>query len=210
MNLSDMTAIVRRDLHDEEEAKYRWADTELERHITHAVKDFSEAVPLEQKVALATTPGSREIDISSLAGVVMVEAVEYPAGLFPKRYQRFSLWAGVLTVLGDAVPDGRDAGIYYGKLHSLTDESSTIPPKYEDLIATGAAGYAALEFAAYTANQVNVGGNSAQSRFLAFGREKLTQFKDELRRLGRKHRVRAREFYTPYYLPVSKTTDAGP
>ncbi len=210
MNLSDMVEIVRRDLHDEEEGKYRWTDPEIERHIAHAVNDFSGAVPLEQKETLATTLGSREIDISSLADVVMVEAVEYPSGRFPKKYQRFSLWVGILTILGDEVPDGRNACVYCGKLHSLTAESSTIPPKYEDLIATGAAGYAALEFAAYTANQVNVGGNSAQSQFLAFGREKLRQFKDELKRLGRKNSVRARAFYMPYRLPVSKTTDAGP
>ncbi len=210
MNLSDMRTLVRRDLRDEDSGNYRWSDSELERHIAHAVKDFSEAVPLEQKATVATTAGSREIDISTLADIVMVEAVEYPVGKFPKRYQRFSLWATTLVLLGAEVPDGGNACIYYGKLHTLSAGASTIPSKYEDLIACGATGYAALEWAAYAINQVNVGGTSSQSQFLIYGREKLTQFRGELRRLGRRQRIRVRQLYPPYYLPVARTSDGGP
>lgn len=210
MNLTEMTGVVRRDLHDEDEANYRWTDAELERHIAHAVRDFSEAIPLEQKATLATTPGSREIDISSLTGVVMVEAVEYPVGRFPPTSQRFSLWAGKLTLLGAEVPDGSNAGIYYGKLHTLDSENSTIPTRYEDLIAIGAAGYAALEWAVYAVNQVNIGGKETQRQFLALGREKLREFRRELARFSRRNRVKASQLYEPYHLPVSKTTDPGP
>src|SRR3972149_1752121 len=106
MNLTEMRTIVRRDLHDEDAANYRWSNDELDRHITHAVKELSEAVPLEQKATIATTSGSREIDISSLSDRIMVEAVEYPVGKFPQRYQRFALWGDTLTLLGDEVPDG--------------------------------------------------------------------------------------------------------
>ena len=61
MNLSEMRTIVRRDLHDEDDSNYRWSDDELDRHIAHALKDFSEAIPREQKVTQPTTSGSREI-----------------------------------------------------------------------------------------------------------------------------------------------------
>ena len=54
MTLSEMRTIVRRDLHDEDASNYRWTDDELDRHIAHAVKDFSEALPLEQKATKAT------------------------------------------------------------------------------------------------------------------------------------------------------------
>ncbi|UCH43497.1 MAG: hypothetical protein JSW16_02845 [Dehalococcoidales bacterium] len=47
MNLTDMRTIVRRDLHDEDAENYRWSNDELDRHIAHAVRDFSEAVPHE-------------------------------------------------------------------------------------------------------------------------------------------------------------------
>ncbi len=209
MNLTEMRTVVRRDLHDEDAANYRWTDNELDRHIAHAVKDFSETIPYEQKATKATTSGSREINISTITDRIMLEAVEYPVDKFPKRYQRFTLWADTLTLLGDEVPDGSNAYIYYGKLHTL-GESSTIPTIYEDLIAVGACGYASVEWAVYAINRVNVGGTPTPGEFLAWGKEKLNYFKAELKRLGRRNRVRVRSLYKPYEPPVSKSTDYGP
>ncbi len=210
MNLTGMRTIVRRDLKDEDAQNYRWTNDELDRHIAHAVKDFSEAVPYEQKAVKTTTSGSREIDISTVTNRIMVEAVEYPVDKFPKKYQRFSLWADILTLLGDEVPDGSNAYIYYGKLHTLDAAGSTIPSMYEDLVAVGACGYAAIEWAVYAVNRVNVGGTMTPGEFLAWGKEKLNYFKAELRRLGRRNRVRISQLYKPYYPVVSKSTDYGP
>ena len=210
MNLAEMRAIVRRDLHDEDDTNYRWTDDELDRHIAHAVKDFSEAIPYEQKAIKATASGSREIDISALTDRIVIEAVEYPVAQFPKKYQRYSLWSDTLTLLGDEVPDGSNAHIYYGKLHTLDATTSTILTKHEDLVATGACGYAAVEWAAYAINRVNVGGLMTPKEFLTWGKEKLKYFKAELKRLGRRNRVRVRSLYKPYYPPVSKSTDYGP
>jgi len=210
MNLSEMRAIVRRDLKDEDEANYRWTDDELDRHVTHAVRELSEAIPYEQKATKVTTLGSRDIDISSLSDRIMVQAVEYPVDNFPKRLQRFILWGDTITLLGDEVPDGSNAYIYYGKLHTLDASSSTSPPYLEDLIAAGACGYAAVEWAVYAINRVNVGGTMTPREFLAWGNEKLRVFKSELKRLGRRNRVRVRSMYKPYYPIVSKSTDYGP
>jgi hypothetical protein len=140
-----MLTLVRCDLHDEESERYRFSDDALTRHILRAVKDFSEAIPVEQTATAETTPGSHDVDISEITGRVIVEAAEYPAGKFPKCYQRFSIWGDTLTLLGEAIPDGSNAIIYYGGLHILEEESSTIPEMYEDLIAAGAAGYSAME-----------------------------------------------------------------
>jgi len=210
MNLTEMRTIVRRDLRDEDAANYRWTDDELDRHILHALKEFSEALPYEQKATKATTADSREIDISTITDRIMLQAAEYPVDKFPKHYQRYSLWADILTLLGDEVPDGSDAYIYYGKLHTLDATTSTIPPKHEDLVSTGAGGYAAIEWAAYAINRVNVGGTITPREFLTWGKERLRQFKEELRRLSRRNRVRVRSLYKPYYPPVSKSMDFGP
>ena len=210
MNLSDMRAILRRDLHDEDAGNYRWSDDELDRHITHATREFSEAIPLEQKETKATTSNSREIDISSLSDRIMVQAIEYPVDKFPKSYQRFSLWADTITLLGDTVPDGGDAYIYYGKLHTIDATSSTIPARFEDLVAGGACGYAAVEWAAFAINRVNVGGTITAGEFLNWGKEKLNYFRQELKRLGRRNRTRISQLYKPYHMPVSKATDYGP
>ena len=205
-----MRAIVRRDLHDEDANNYRWTNDELDRHITHAVKDYSEAIPYEQKAVKATTAGSREIDIASLSDRIVVEAVEYPVGNFPRRYQRFALWGDIITLLGDETQDGSNAYIYYGKLHTLGTTSSTIAAQHEDLIAAGAGGYAAVEWAIYAVNRVNVGGTTTAVELLGWGRDKLDFFHQELKRLGRKNRVRVRSLYRPFSPPVSKSVDFGP
>ncbi|MFC2001800.1 hypothetical protein ACFLUZ_04775 [Chloroflexota bacterium] len=210
MTLSEMRTIVRRDLHDEDSGNYRWTNDELDRHITHAVKDFSEYLPYEQKATKATTSGSRELDISVVTNRVMVEAVEYPVDNFPKSYQRFALWGETLTILGNEIPDGSNAYIYYGKLHTLDASSSTISVQHEELIAAGAGGYAAVEWAIYATNRVNVGGAVTPREFQDWGNERLKYFKQELRRLGRRNRVRVRSLYKPYYPIVSQTTDYGP
>ena len=210
MNLSEMRLLVRRDLHDEDSNNYRWTNDEIDRHITHAVKDFSEALPLEQRATIATTAGSREISISSLTSRILIEAVEYPAGQFPKRYQRFSLWQDILTLLGTEVPDGTDCYIYYAKLHTLDLSTSTIPARYEDLVATGACGYAALELAVYSVNRVNTGGSGTPLEWQELGKRKIDSFRSELKRLGSKNKVRVKQLYTPYNPIVSKTTDWGP
>ena len=114
------------------------------------------------------------------------------------------------AILGDEIPDGSNAYIYYGKLHTLDATSSTISTLYEDLIVAGAGGYAAVEWAVYAINRVNVGGTPTPGEFLAWGKEKLNYFRAELKRLGRRNRVRVRSLYKPYYPAVSKSTDYGP
>jgi hypothetical protein len=195
MDINTMRSILRRDLKDEEPTNYRWSDGELDGHITHAVKEFSEAVPLPAKATLPTTPSSRVIDISSLTDRVMVEVVEYPLDSFPPAYQRFALWGHALTLFGDEVPDGSNCNVYYGMLHTLDGQGSTIPTKHEDLIATGAEGYAAMEWASYAINRVSAGGTTTPAEFLNWGNQKLGQFRSELKRLGRRNQVRIRQLY---------------
>jgi len=195
MDLSTMRTVVRRDLKDEDAGNYRWSDDELDRHIAHAVKEFSEAVPLPTKAVLPTTADSRVIDISPLTERVMVEAVEYPLEQFPPRYQKFALWGHALTLFTDEAPNGANCHVYYGILHTLDAEGSTIDTKHEDLVATGAEGYAAVEWASYAINRVSVGGTTTPREFLAWGNDKLKQFRSELKRLGRRNRVRIRQLY---------------
>jgi hypothetical protein len=209
MTLTEMIALIRKDLHDEVSACYRWSDATLTRHIAHAVKEFSEAIPLKSIAAVDTTAGSRAVDISALTGRVMVEAVEYPVGQFPAVYPRFSLWGDSLILLGENVPSGAHCNVYYGQLHTL-GATSTIPAVYEDLITWGACGYAGIEYGLYTTDKVNNGGEKTPDELAAWGKEKLLMFRAELKRLGRKNKVRVNQLYTPFYPIQSQTTDPGP
>lgn len=196
MNLTDMITLVRRDLKDEV-TPYQWSDDELTRHIQRALKELSEGVPLLAKATLATTADSREIDISSLADRIMVQAVEYPIDKSPINYRRFSIWGDTLTIISGNVPDGSNACIYYGKLHTLDVTTSTIPPKYEDLVATGAAGYAAISASVYATDRVSVGGTMTPREYRMWGNERLRTFRDALQRLGRRQRIRIQQLYKP-------------
>jgi hypothetical protein len=209
MNLTDMRALVRRDLHDEDSGNYRWTDNEIDRHIAHAVKDFSLALPLEQKAALATTNGSREISITSLTNRVMIETVEYPPGQYPPSYQRFALWNDILTLLGEEIPDGSNCSVYYGKLHTLDVSSSTLPAQFEDLIATGACGFAAIQYCQYSINRINSGGPETVLHLQQWGLMQESSFRTELKRISKINRVRVRQLYTPYNPPASQSTDWG-
>jgi hypothetical protein len=171
MTLNEMRVLVRRDLHDEDENNYRWNDDEINRHILHAVKDVSEAVPAEQTTVIPTISGSRELDISGITDRIAIRAVEYPQNFFPKRFRRFSIWKNKLTIIDGETPAGGDACIYYEKMHTLDDSSSTVPQHLEELVICGACGYAAIEWAAYSVNRVNMGGRTP-AEFLRWERSK--------------------------------------
>src|SRR2546426_7991526 len=102
MNLTDMRARLRKDLHDEDATNYRWTDGVLDRHIQHAVREFSLALPLEAKTTLTTAAGSRELSIATLTDLVAVEAVEDSVGEYPPSYARFAVLLYTLTLLLDS------------------------------------------------------------------------------------------------------------
>ncbi len=167
MNLSEMRSRVRKDLHDEDAANYRWTDAELDRHIGRAVRELSLAIPLEAKTALTTGPNSRELSLTGIAGLIAIEAVEYPTGKYPPSYVQFSVWADTLAMLVQGAPIGGDpVNVYYGKMHTLDANGSTIPPQLEEVVATGAVAYAALEWASFATNRVNVGGQDTWRNYL--------------------------------------------
>ena len=206
-----MRARVRQDLHDEDASAYRWTDGELDRHIQHAVRELGLAVPLEAKATLTTTAGSRELSTSSLSDVVIVEAVEYPVDKYPPVYVPFSLWGSTLTLLVEDVPDGSESVyVYYGKLHTLDATSSTVPSALEDLVSMGTVGYAALEWASFATNRVNVGGTEVWRHYQDWGQERLDSFLKGLGSHSHRNRVKARQLYTGALPRPSQSTDWGP
>src|SRR3970040_2991788 len=84
--LSTLRGRLRRELHDEDAAVYRWTDNELDRHLLRAVQELSLVLPREQKTTLTTTAGSRDVSIAALAAVVGVAAGEDPGGGWPLAY----------------------------------------------------------------------------------------------------------------------------
>ena len=107
-------------------------------------------MPLEAKTALTTTAGSRDLSIASLTDLVAIEALEHPSGRYPPAYVRFAVWLSTLTLLVDSTPAGAESvNVFWTKLHTIDATSSTVPARFEDIIADGAGGYAALEWALF-------------------------------------------------------------
>ena len=194
MNLAEMRTRVRQDLRDLDDADYRWSDAELDRHIRHAVRELSLAVPQEARATLTTSAGSRELSVASLADLVSIEAVEYPTDARPPARVPFTHWGEALTLMVDSPPQaGERVNVYYGKLHTLDADSSTIPASLEELVATGAEGYAALEWASFATNRINVGGTEVWRHFHQWGTERLDAFRRGL--AGNRGRLRVRRLY---------------
>ncbi len=210
MDLGQMRARVRRDLHDEDASSYRWTDDELNRHMDRAVRELSGTLPREGIATLATSAGSRELSVASLADLVQVEAVEYPTGKYPARYVQFSLWGVALTLLVDQAPSaGEEVRVYYGRVHTLDATTSTIPPQLEDLVAMGAEGYAALEWASYATNRVNSGGPEVWHQYLTWGQEQLARFHQRLAQLSKRASLRALRLYSPAHHRPSQSEVTG-
>lgn len=198
MDLATMRARLRADLHDEDAGNERWSDDTLDRHIGRAVQELSLAAPLESTATLSTSAGSRELDIAALAGRVSIDAVEYPAGVYPAAYADFSVWGDTMTLLVGSTPgDGEDVVVRYGALHTLDTEGTTIAERLLDLVATGAAAYAAIEWASFATNRINVGGDDTWRYYHTWGQERLAAFSKGLAKHGRERGLRARRLYVP-------------
>ena len=194
--LTDVRDRVRKDLHDTDSANYRWPDTQLDRHIDHALSELSAALPQEKTLTVATTAGSRDLSIASLTDLVEVETVEYPTAQFPPAYVGFATWAATLTLNVDTAPAGANAKLFYTARHQLDSAGTTLSAFQVDILVTGASAYAALEQSAYTVDRVTTG-ESVAGGYGAYGRARLTAFRQLLHQYGRRNRVRGRRMYVP-------------
>ena len=194
MNSTEMLNLIRTDLGDTNPAAYRWEDAALARHLSRAVGEYSMAAPREMTMSFITVLGERNIDLTPIQDRVCLTAAEYPAGEYPRRFRRFSAWGHRLTLEGDPPPDGSELLVYYGAMHTLDTAGCTIPAKHHDLVAGGAAAYAALEWSCIAVNRVNSGADAAEGYF-RWAKERLSAFQFALRRLKLGGQVRAARLY---------------
>ncbi|MGI8926956.1 MAG: hypothetical protein ACR2HN_09970 [Tepidiformaceae bacterium] len=195
--LADIRTRLRKDLHDTDAAAYRWTDAQLDRHIDRGLGEVSQAVPLEKTATIATTNGSRDLAVASLTGLLDIEAAEFPVGDYPPTYVPYSRWATTVTLHVDAVPTGQNAKLYYTARHTLDGAGTTLPAELEDVVATGAAAFAAIELANYRIDQLNSGGDEVSERYASWGRGWLMAYRELLRLHARRARVRPRRLYVP-------------
>lgn len=209
--LATIRADVRNDLHDNDASDERWADAILNRHIERALQEYSHVSPIEQKSTLTTSSDSREVDVSTLTPRVRIIAAEYPTGEYPPAFVPFTLWGDTITLDLAGAPSGTpNVIVLWHKEHSING-SVTFPSNHDHIIATGAAGYAALEWSSFATNRVNTGGDNVWGMYADFANTRLAAFRDMLRQLPAANSLRTARLYAPVDARLrSQTTDPGP
>ena len=210
-SLATLRADLRKDLHDEDAAAYRWVDNVLDRHIKRALREYSQVSPLEDRVIALTSAGSRDISLAGVTNLIRVVAVEYPTGEYPPAFVPFSVFENVLTMDLISPPSAIENVNLFLHIYHAINGSTTFPAAHDDIILSGAAGYAALEWASFASNRVNTGGPDVWGRYMDFANVRLAQFREMLAGLPAVSRVKTAQLYTPVEARfTSQTTDPGP
>jgi len=124
-----------------------FADDEIGIHIMNCVMEMSQAKPYEVKETLTTSSGSKKLDISSIEDLLYIDWLEYPVDQDPVRKKGFEKFADIITMLIDTTPSADETVYAYcKKLHSISEDSSTLSPDMEHVLVMGAAANTALSW----------------------------------------------------------------
>jgi hypothetical protein len=173
-----------------------WSTDDIDEAIRQAVHEYSKTRPLRSVGTVVLSSDGREIDISSLTGLLGVSQVwcDYDSTdpAYPPNRRPFEHWPDSQTVYvtGDYEPQSGDTmRVFYTKLQTLEDldsaTSTTIPLDDESLIAIGAAGFAATSRAVDLAEKVTLDRLTGQ-QVRAWGLSKLQEFRSGLRAVAKR------------------------
>jgi hypothetical protein len=179
-----------------------WSTDDIDEGIRQALHEYSKTRPLRAISTLTLSADGREIDASSLTGLLSVHEiwVDYTASdpEFPPNRRSYAYWPDEQTiyVTDDYEPASGDVvRVFYTTLQTLNglDSETTTSVLLDDetLIATGAAGYAATSRAVDLAEQVTLDRLTAQ-QVRAWGLAKLQEFRSGLKTVARRMAVEGR------------------
>jgi len=164
-----------------------WSTDDVDEAIRQALHEYSKTRPLREVGTVELSADGREIDISSLSGLLSVTEIwcDYTSSdpEFPANVRAFTHWRDEqkIYVNDDYEPASGDVvRVFYTKLQTLngldSETATSVPLEDETLIATGAAGYAATSRAVDLAEQVTLDRLTAQ-QVRAWGLAKLQEFR---------------------------------
>ena len=168
-----------------------WSADDIDEGIRRALHDYSKTRPLQAIGTITLAAAGREIDASSLTGILDVREIwcDYTAAApeQPPNRRPFEWWpdSQLIRVLGSYEPQAGDVcRVFYTKMQTLDGldlaTATTFRDDDETLIAEGAAGYAATSRAVDLAEQVTLDRLTAQ-QIRAWGMAQLQRFRAGLR-----------------------------
>jgi hypothetical protein len=190
--LSDIRGIVRQSLRDEFKTAedYAFEEDELDIYIAECLTQISMKQPYEMKETVVSD-GTKEVDISSIADLLDIEKAEYPTGGDPPNYRDVSVFGNTATLGIDQAPaSGQNVYLYCQKVHQLTESSSTLNPRLENVLVEGAVAKAATAYINVIRDNIDVVGQIP--RYQAWANNALAIYMNSLNTLTK---PRVWEFY---------------
>jgi hypothetical protein len=133
---------------------YGYRNDDIDEGVDWALGRFNEIAPQEAVTSLTLAAAGREVDISSVTGLLRVTRAWWPYTStdpeYPPNWVPFEQWGTTLFLKTGSEPDAGDVvRIWYQKLCTINGlasaTSTTIPDDAETLIVTGTVGFVAQE-----------------------------------------------------------------
>lgn len=177
-----------------------WATGTLDEAIKMALKEYSLVKPFNQITTLTLASDTRELDVSSVTGLLGVSRVWLPYTAadpeYPANERHFEFWRDndVLYFVDDDEPQSGDvARLFYKTVQTLdgldSETTTTFPVEDEETLLTGAAGHAALIRAIDMKEKVTLHRKSAEV-VQAWGEARLDAFRVALNVLAGREALR--------------------
>ena len=189
--LSSLRTRVENSLQDAANAK--WTAEQIDEAITQALQHYSQINPALTIGTVALSAAGREIDISTLTGLLDVLRVwwDYDSSdpSYPPNWRDFEVWPGDLLYIKDpAEPQSGDVvRVWYARPQTLNGLSAatatTFPPTHERIIIQGAVAFALIARAAGRSEKVNTDTEMSQ-KLLAIAEGNMHEFKAALNRIA--------------------------
>jgi hypothetical protein len=170
-----------------------WATGDIDEALRQALHEYSKIRPLASVTTVNVTSATHELDISTITDLIGVSRVWCPYTAAdpedPPAWCSFEHWADLdILYFPDELDASTVARIFYDKVQALKDLDSaaatTFPDDDESLIATGAAGYAALSRALDLDEQVTLD-RDVPTKAKTWAGQKLQEFRQGLAAVAR-------------------------
>lgn len=192
-NLSEFRTRIAQVLADTSNAI--WSEAWLDEGLRQALNEYSLVKPVQAVTTLTLAASGREVDVSSLTGLLAVSEVWLPYTAsdpeHPPYVRNFKLWRDLGLLYfpdGDEPAAGDTARIFYSTAQSIegldSAAATSLPGEHEAILVGGAAGIVAASRALDLTEQVSISQLAAQ-QVRAWGLSKIQEFRTALRAVGK-------------------------
>ena len=166
-----------------------WSTDLIDEGLRQALAEFSLAIPLHAITTLTLSSDTRELDISSVSGLLDVVQLWLPYTAsdpeYPPNVRPFEHWRdNDILYLGEYEGQSGDvARIFYTAVQTVEDLDSatatTLTGPQESILSTGGAGFAASSRSLDLEEQVTLGARVAKE-IQAWGEMRLERFRSQV------------------------------